>query len=278
MFLCYVDESGYTGGKYDPNQPVITMVGVFPNVYNYHRSDAEFKEVFRIIKKQIPIAEIKGQQIYRGRGKWERIQPEIRDKVIEYYLGWIIKRNHPLIILAIDNKLFYQLKKSEVDNQYVKALPCPYLLAGLHLALIVQKRNRNKTKNKGKTLLIFDEQEQFSDQLTELIFNPPSFIDDFVKFDAKKEECRLGQIIDTAFFVKSHHSSMAQVVDIVAYLFRLNLELTSYGFSEKYKGEKSKIAKWIKSISSKIVPFHTVYPRSGKGFAQFINRVKAKGI
>lgn len=278
MFLCYADESGYAGSKFDKSQPVLTMVGMFPNAYNYHRSDSEFKEVFSIIKEQIPIAELKGQQIYRGRGKWETIPPDTRDKVIEFYVNWITKRKHHLIILSVDNEMFFHLKKSGEHDQYFKALTCPYLLAGLHMALVVQKCNRNKAKNKGKTLMIFDEQDQYSDRLTDLIFCPPDFIDDFVRYDAKKEEHRLNQIIDTCFFVKSHHSSMAQVVDIVAYLHRLHLELTAYGFSEKYKGEKDKINKWIGKISGKIVPFNFTYPKSGKGFVEFLNRVKAKGI
>ena len=71
---------------------------------------------------------------------------------------------------------------------------------------------------------------------------------------------------------------MAQVVDIVAYLFRLHLELKAYNFDEAYQGEAKKIEQWISQIKDKILPFSTIYPRGNKPFIKFLNSVKAKGI
>ena len=278
MYLCYADESGYTGSKHDPQQPVQVMAAIFPNVYNFHRSDSEFRDVFEIIKKYIPIAELKCEQIYRGRGSWRDVAPEVRDEVIEFYLNWISSRNHKFIVTAIDNGAYFDLRNQFPDDPFIQALPYPYLLAGLHTALVVQKLNRTKPKNKGKTLLVFDEQHEFADALTNLIFDPPNLIDDFVTFDEKKENCRLCQIIDTAFFVKSHQSSMAQVVDIVAYLVRLDLELRAYGVDEAYAGERDKIGGWISQIDDKFLPFNKVYPRKNKPFVKFLHLVKARGV
>ncbi|MFX0203930.1 MAG: DUF3800 domain-containing protein [Candidatus Hodarchaeota archaeon] len=278
MYLSYADESGYSGGKFDRHQPVQTMVAILPNAYNFHRSDSEFKEVFNIINAQIPISEIKGEQIYRGRGAWENIKAESRDHVIEFYLHWIESRKHKLIVTAIDNGSYFGIKKEDPQNPIIQKLQCPYLFATIHIALVVQKLHRTQRKNKGKTLLIFDEQDQFSDKVTELIFNPPEFIDDFVDFNQKKEKVRLNQIVDTAFFVKSHHSSMAQVVDIIAYLMRLYLELSHYGLEESYQGESKKLKGWIDQVKSKFVPFSKVYPKGKKPFTTFLQSIKAKGI
>jgi len=278
MFLCYVDESGYNGRKLNPKQPVQVMVGIFPNVYNFHRSDSEFRQVFDIMKDEAPLSEIKGEQIYRGRGPWRDVRPEIRDSVIEYYLDWVASRNHKFIVTAVDNVKYFKLAESEADNTFIRALPYPYLLSGLHVALVIQRLNKSKKKNKGRTILIFDEQEEFSNALTELVFNPPEFIDEFVSFAPEKEGARLNQIIDTAFFVRSHHSSMAQVVDIVAYLFRVYLELTAYGFPEAYEGERNKIAAWISRIQDKFISFNVIYPQKSKPFVQFMSSVKANGI
>ncbi|MCD6290748.1 MAG: DUF3800 domain-containing protein, partial [Anaerolineae bacterium] len=241
--------------------------------------DAEFREVFNIIRARVPVQELKGEQIYRGRGAWKNIEPQVRDRVIEFYLSWIAQRNHRFIVTAIDNDKYFSLRESEPDNPFIQAIPYPYLLAGLHIAMVVQKQNKRKKKNKGKTILIFDEQKTkgLSEQLANLIFDPPEFIDDFVSFDEKKEGTRLNQIIDTAFFVSSHHSSMAQVVDIVAYLYRLYLELTEYGFDEAYEGERDKIATWIGQIEDKFLPHSVVYPKKNARFVQFINSVRARG-
>lgn len=155
MFLCYADESGYNGNKFNSKQPVQVMAAIFPNVYNYHRSDSEFRKIFEIINEQIPLREIKAEEIYRGRKSWKGIPPETRDRVIEFYLRWVSTRNHRLILTAIDNKTYFDLNKAEPKLEFLDKIPYPYLLAGLHTALVVQKLNRTEKKNKGKTLLIF---------------------------------------------------------------------------------------------------------------------------
>jgi len=276
--MCYADESGYNGKKFNPKQPVQTMVGIFPNLYNFHRSDSEFKTVFSIIKKKIPISEIKAQQIYRKKKCWASVEPEIRDRVIDYYFDWIKKRNHKFIVVAVDNKKFFSLRNKHPKNKILKAIEYPYIFSGIHLALVVQKINRNLRKNKGKTILIFDEQKDFSNSLPKIIFDPPNFIDEFVSFDQRKEGARLSQIVDTAFFVHSHHSSMAQLVDIVAYFYRLYLELNFYKIPEAYCGEKQKINNWIDSIKDKFIDSSKVYPKGKHGFLKFIHTVKAHGM
>jgi hypothetical protein len=254
------------------------MVGIFPNLYNFHKSDAEFKKVFSIINKEIPISELKANEIYRGRKSWKRIDPKLRDKVIEYYFSWVTKRNHKFIITAIDNNKFFKRKKADKNNTFFKVFPYPWLLSAFHIALVIQKCNRAKSSNKGKTILIFDEEDPFEGNLCDLIFNPPDFIDEFVKFNKKKEKERLNQLIDSAYFVKSHHSSMAQVVDILAYFYRLYLELYFYGSTESYDGEKKKIEKWISKVKHKFLPYKSVYPKGNSPFLDFINSMKAEGV
>jgi len=278
LFLCYVDESGFNGRNFDKSQPVQTMVGIFPNLYHFHKSDNEFKNIFDIIHAKIPIKEIKASEIYRGKGSWKKIKPEIRDKVIEYYLKWLSSRNHKVIVTAVDNRLFFELKSQGKYNEYFKHIPFPWLLSSLHISLVVQKVNRKIKNNKGKTLLVFDEENTFEDDLAELIYSPPSFIDEFVPFDERFEKYRLNQIIDSAYFVKSHHSSMAQVADVLAFLFRLHLELSYYGKKEAYEGEKEKISNWIDKVKGKFVKFSTIYPNKKSPFIRFLNETRAKGV
>lgn len=278
MFLCYCDESGYTGRAEDPDQPVMVMAGILPNVYTYHRSDAEFRQIFQIINGHVPLDEIKGSQIYRGRGAWANIPAESRDQVIEFYLDWISQRPHQLLISAIDNSRYLAYVRDHPTDPHALALQYPYIFCGLHIAATVQKLNRRHGKNKGKTLLIYDEQSEFSDALAQLLFDPPEFIDDFVPFDERSDRSRLSQVIDTAFFVKSHHSSMAQVADIVSFLVCLHLRLQFYGMQEAYAGEQLKIANWVARIGPKFAPLSTMYPKTSRPFLNFIRTVKAIGI
>lgn len=279
MFLCYVDESGYNGNKFNAKQPVQVMVGVLVNVYNYHKAHNEFQDVFNIIQKEIPIKEIKAEEIYRGRNSWRDIKSESRDAVIEYYLDWISDSpSIKFIITAIDNEKYFQIKKGNPNLEYFNSLPCPYTLAGLHVAITIQKINKNINKNKGKTILIYDEQNEHEDHLSEIIFKPPNFIDEFVEFDPGNGS-RLDVIIDSAYFVKSHHSSMAQIADIASYFLRLYFELNFCGFSENYTGEKKKVTAWIDTILKKAVSLKKIYQKNPKtGFLKFIKSVQAIGI
>ena len=254
------------------------MVGVLVNLYNYHKTHNEFQDVFNIIQKEIPIKEIKAEEIYRGKKLWHDIKPETRDAVIEYYLDWVSSRpSVKFIITAVDNKNYFQLKKDNPNLEFFSSLPCPYTFAGLHIAITLQKINKNIEENKGKTILIYDEEDEHEDHLSEIIFNPPNFIDEFVEFDSKKEN-RLDVIIDSAYFVKSHHSSMAQIADLAAYFIRLYFELNYYGF-QGYTGETQKANSWVNIILKNAISLKKLYSKNPKtNFLKFIKNVQANGI
>lgn len=278
MFICYCDESGYNGKRYNSEQPVMVIAGIQPNLYNYHKSNFELNEVFHILKEVIPVKEIKAYEIYRKKGSWRTIDPETRDKIIKYYLDWLKDRNHKIILSAVDNKSYFDLIEKEADNLFLKTFTSPYLFASTHIALVIQRLNKKLKSNKGKTLLIYDEQSEFENELSDIIYCPPDFIDDFVEFEERTEKYRLNQIIDSAYFVKSHHSTLAQAVDVVAFFYRLYLELNFYGVSESYSGEKIKVNNWIKIIEPCFVDFTKIYPIKKNPFNNFINSIKAKGM
>jgi len=74
---------------------------------------------------------------------------------------------------------------SRLDQALGRALPlatlfeAPYVAGAIHVALSVQKRNQGQKKNKGKTVLIFDEQEAFEGRVEDLIGEPPDFTNTF---------------------------------------------------------------------------------------------------
>jgi len=280
MYLCYVDESGFTGKKYNKEQPIQVICGILVNLYCFHKSDSNFKKIFSIIKQKIPLKEIKGSEIYRGRGSWKKVSADTRDKLIEFYLNWLVDRNHKVILSIVDNERFFKIKsdKNNKYTKYINKLPYPWLVSAFHIALVIQLLNKKQKKNKGKTLLIFDEEDTFEEQLRELIFNPPNFSDEFVPFNRKNERYRLNQIIDTAYFVKSHHSTLAQVSDIVAFLFKTYTELQYKYKTESYNGETKKIEKWIDKIKNKFIRFSSVYPIKGTLFIEFLKEIKPDNI
>lgn len=279
MFLAYVDESGFTGCSSNPNQPVLVLGAIMPNVYRLHKTQAEFSEIIELCKDLgISFSELKAEQIYRGRGPWHDVGYKERDKIIETYLAWLKDRGHRVLISAIDNDEYFLFVEQEPDHPCSLAMPYPYLAGALHIAMIIQKLHKNKKKNKGRTILIFDQQDQFERELTDLVCNPPDFTDDFCNYDSTKDGDRFDQIVDTAYFVRSHHACLAQVADVISYVVRLYIELNHYGIEESYDGEIEKVNDWYSYIDDCHVGFNVAIPQRRGTIFDFLRDIKAEGI
>jgi len=99
----------------------MVMAGILANAYTYHRSDAEFRQIFQIINGEVPLDEIKGQQIYRGRGAWHDTAPEVRDEVIGVApIWWTVNGGDRSLLLSWGSR----------GNAALKGLVCA-LLASL---------------------------------------------------------------------------------------------------------------------------------------------------
>ena len=86
------------------------------------------------------------------------------------------------------------------------------------MALQLQKANQTSGNNKGHTFLIFDDNKVKADTLSDLLWKPPAWTDDY--YGRKKRQDPLDQIIDTTFSIKSHHAGLVQVADLFAFIFR----------------------------------------------------------
>ncbi len=276
MYLCYVDESGFTEKGYDEKQPVQVLAGLLVNVHSFHKLDNDFRKIYSIVQAEIPPKEIKGSEIYNGKKSWKNIAPKKRYEAIEFYLDWLTRQHKKnkvirVILSVVDNKKFFQIKENgDKYKKYINTFPSPWVVSAFHIALAIQHINRNKKRNKGKTILIFDEQDMFEETLRELIYSPPEFIDNFVKFDQKSEKYRLNQIMDTPYFVKSHYSSLTQAADIVAFIFRRYIELKCNYKELKRQDELDRLEKWTNKIRNCFVPSEHVYPKKNNEFVRFL--------
>ena len=84
-----------------------------------------------------------------------------------------------------------------------------------------------------------------------LLFAPPAWTDQY--YGRKPRQERLDQVIDTAFYARSHHVGLVQIADLFAYLFRRYAELRDYGDPEAYGGELRTVAGWVEQISERLV-------------------------
>lgn len=271
MYIGYVDESGYVGRNRNPAQPVQVVACVLPSAYNLHRTIAEFSQNMQILRdNDIPLAELKAEQIYRGRGPWAAVNGNLRHEIFARYFRWLETRKHKIVLSLIDNNRFFDLKDS--GDPIAGVLEFPYVAGALHVALAIQKNNKDIGRNKGRTILIFDDQDEFQKTIEESIAQPPEFTDVFYGYRSK-DKIKLNQILDTAYFVKSHYSFLIQVADTVAFVSRHYLELTRYARDEAYVGERNRLAGWFNIILGRLVPRGSIYPKGAAGILEFYRRI-----
>lgn len=263
MFICYADESGHTGSKADANQPVLAMAGVLVNTYNMHRTQEELQGLVDLVETSgRAVQELKGQQLYRGEGPWKSMNGTDRHGLYEAILKWFAGRNHKIALSVLNNSKATQLIREEYA--WLKA---PYAAAGLHLALQVQRLNQAKPKNKGKTLLVYDQLTEHEASLSELIAYPREETDGYYGYG---KGSRLSEIIDTAYFVRSHHASFVQLADLIAFVARRSAELEAFDSRERFPDERRRLRRWARLLSSRLLDKRHVLPRGKAGFLGFV--------
>ena len=265
VYLAYIDESGYVGHQPNAEQPVQVIACVLANAYNLHRTMTDLQGTIQFLRdRNIPLRELKAGDIYRGRHAWHGVGDE-RHQVLTQHFAWLAARGHKLILSVIENQKFFGARTN--GNPVATLFEAPYVAGAIHVALSVQKRNQGQKKNKGKTVLIFDEQEAFEGRVEDLIGEPPDFTNTFYGYEGEGE--RLSQIVDTAFFAKSHFASLIQVADTVAFVASLYLRLVQYGGQEAYAGELQRITGWTNMLRQHLVPLAQVYPQRHSAITDF---------
>ncbi|MFP4028471.1 MAG: DUF3800 domain-containing protein [Candidatus Brocadiia bacterium] len=282
MFLCYVDESGHCGRSYNESQPVEVLAGVLINTYKLKKTLREQTELLELLRNNgIPIEEFKASDIYRGRRAWEQVDPEVRVAVFDYLLRWMNDRACKLAICPVDTDLFFALKKNE--GKTATLMEFPFEAGALNVVLAVQREHRNKKRNKGNTIFIFDEQHDHSSHLLELFDRDLRYTDAYVLYEpkprAKKQPERLDQVIDVPHFTKSHLALPVQLADAVAFIVRRYLELTLYESPERYAGEQDQLHKWYKNVGECMITHTSIDPPVKKRdpLCQFYDDVRPEG-
>ena len=247
MKICYVDETGTDG-----QSPLIVMVGVIADSQRLHRTRTEFGAVMARLDQgsRHAIRELKSSELYKGRGPWRHVAGGDRHALIGDLCEWLCDRKHHLALAALDLRAAKQSPLHGLDA---------WMSAALHIALQVQRRYQREKGNKGCTFLVFDENKRQADNLAELLFDPPSWTDEYYQRGTRAEA--LDQIIDSAFYARSHQVGLVQVADLFAFIFRRYSELHDYDAGEAFAGETDRITEWVKLLSPRLLDRPHRWPR-----------------
>ena len=235
-----MDESGYG----DTAQPALVMVGIVVDHNRANKTRQEFGVIFDGIKAMLPAAtELKSSRVFYGAGLWGTVAEQARWQLFVDLCMWIKTRKHKLVLAAVDKERLANnkgLAPGELHDEF--------LAAAMHIALQIQKAHKGQAKNKGHTFLIFDENKQKVDTLPKLLNEAPAWTDSY--YNRAKKSDPLDQVIDTAFFAKSHIVGLVQVADFFAFVLRRYAELEQWKMAEKVTGEADFIRERAKQLAA----------------------------
>lgn len=230
------------------------MAGVIADGGRLRRTQEDFLAAFERMGEVSPkvLRELKASDLYSGNGPWYGVEGAKRHELISELCDWLCDRKHRIALAAID--------KNQFDADPLSADLDGWMTAALHVALQIQYEHQKLKKNKGATFLVFDQHQQHADQLAELLFDPPAWTDAF--YGLKASQGRLNQVIDTAFYARSHHVGLVQVADLFAFVFRRYAELVEYEYAEAFEGEITLMEDWVKRVSTRLLPIASRWPKN----------------
>jgi hypothetical protein len=244
----------------------MVMVGILVDAKRLRRTKEDFREVFELLQEDRgkKLKELKGPNILYGNGIWRDVEPELRQQIIEYFCRWIGARKHHLVLTGVCREKYRAQLFPNISDQW--------LVAGMHIALQLQKYNQRKKKNKGRTILIFDENKMKADHIADLLWEPPDWTDSY--YHRKKGQPKLDHIIDSGFTAKSHHVGLVQVADVFAFILRRYAELFEYKETPKWDGEPNLINEYIDYLVPRMSQSSIRWPkRTSSSCAKWYNQV-----
>jgi hypothetical protein len=252
MKFAYVDESGDQG-----QSDVFVMAGVLIDAYRLRKYTATFDKMIVDFLAKHPgaPAELKTKNFINGAGGWSVVDPTERKQFLSEICG-LAAECARIFAIAFSFDRFKQAVGGGHGQPFEKSY---WLGASLFVAAVVQKKMQTERGNKGLTVLICDDNKQGMGALADALHDGHVWFDPLYQTAKKKrgktvwsevpDDERFDQIVNCAFAIKSHHSSLIQVADAVSYVYRRHLELKSE--KEAWAGEQKYFAELATRLDAK---------------------------
>lgn len=259
MKFCYCDETG-TG-----QEPIAVMLGIIVDAQRMHITKEDWRDLLEslsaIAGKQI--TELHTRDFYAGNGPWRNVDGPTRANIIASVLSWLKERKHRVVYSSVHKGMYRQMYGMQFIPDELNTI---WRFLGFHLVLAVQKFGMTFEKNKGNTLLIFDNEQRQELRFTDVICRPPSWSGEY--YDIEKKQEPLDQIIDVPYFGDSEDVSLIQVADFLAFFLRRYAEIKENLVPPKYPEEADRIDGWIETLISMSIGTRFIYPKTGRNKAQ----------
>lgn len=149
MKFCYIDESG-TG-----DEPIAVMVGILTDHHRMNPTKSDWRALLNTLTEAVgkPVTEIHTKDLYAGNSPFRQLTPEQRSNLIGQIFQWLRDRKHSIVFTAVDKANLAANRDSEAFHADLGTL---WRHMAFHVTLALQKHGQTFKKNKGNTVLIFD--------------------------------------------------------------------------------------------------------------------------
>ena len=240
MKFIYIDESG-SGDEGD----VFVMCGLMVDAYKLRKKTADFDQMLGVFLDKHPGAgtELKTKRFINGKGGWREIEAEERKAFLTEICQLAVANGGKLFGIGLSFNALDAAKNAGHGHPFGDSY---WLAAGMFTSSLVQKKMQKEKNSKGLTVAIMDDNKAEMPRLSDGLYQADLWYDGLYQVKESRyrkpiwvprtDGDRFDQIINTAFAIKSDHSSLVQVADAICYVYRRHLELKSV--AEVWPGEQ----------------------------------------
>ncbi|TYO91167.1 DUF3800 domain-containing protein [Oceanicella actignis] len=240
MKFIYIDESGSAG-----EGDVFVMCGLMVDAYKLRKKTADFDRMLSGFLARHPGSntELKTSKFINGKGGWNKIDPAERKAFLSEMCQLAVANGGKLFGIGLSFGALAKAREAGHGHPFGESY---WLAGGMFTCALVQKKMQGAQKGKGLTVVIIDDNKKEMPAISDGLYDADPWFDGLYQRRGSKRGKKLwlprtpgdrfDQIINTAFAIKSHHSSLVQVADAICYVYRRHLELLDC--NEAYPGER----------------------------------------
>lgn len=241
MKFIYVDESG------DRDQgDVFVMCGLMVDAYKLRKKTADFDAKLEALFAKHPgnRGDLKTSRFINGRGGWNQIAAQERKDFLADVCRLAVANGGKIYGIGMSYNAFDAAVAAGYGHPFGNSY---WIAASMFTSALVQKKMQGVANSKGLTVLIMDDNKAEMARLSDGLYDCSDWYDGLYQCRGRlrgksvwlprTKKDRFDHIINTAFAIKSDHSSLVQVADAISYVYRRHLELKSQ--AEAYAGEQA---------------------------------------
>jgi hypothetical protein len=241
MKFIYADESGSRD-----EGDVFVMCGLMVDAYKLRKKTADFDAKLEAIYALHPgtRGDLKTKRFVNGGGAWGQVDPQERKDLLRGICELAVANGGKVYGVGLSFQRFDQAAAAGHGQPFAVN---SWVAAAMFVSSLVQKKMQGVANSKGLTVFIMDDNQKGMPHLSDGLYKASNWYDGLyqcrgwqrgkrVWLDRAPKD-RFDQIINTAFAIKSDHSSLIQVADSISWVYRRHLELKSQ--AEAYAGERA---------------------------------------